>query len=276
MQKKITPVLKWVGGKRQLINEIEKRIPIKYNNYFEPFVGGGALFMHLQNHKAYINDCSEELIGTYEIIRDNPEELMALLDEYMINHEKGQKDYYLSVRKKDRQKNWNMMSKIQKSARMLYLNKTCYNGLYRVNSKGQFNVPFNNKKTVKLYDKVNILRLSEYLKKHTVINSGDFEVICELAQKGDFVFFDPPYDLLKEDTFDSYTKESFGTKGQIRLAETVHRLREKGCYVMITNHNTPFINDLYKNYNKSVINVKRMINSNANKRTGVETIITTY
>ncbi len=272
----VKPFLKWVGGKRQLIEEIEKRLPKEYNNYFEPFVGGGALFMHLQNNNMIINDSSRELIDAYETIRDEPIKLMGLLDEYKVEHEKIPKEFYYKIRELDRTSNWEKVSKLEKTARMMYLNKTCFNGLYRVNKKGQFNVPFNNKEKVNLYDKNNILNLSKLLNEKISINCGDFEKVCSEAKAGDFIFFDPPYDLLQDNTFESYTKEAFGVEGQIRLSKVAKALKAKGCYVMITNHNTPLINELYSDFNIDVINVKRFVNCKANNRTGTETIICGY
>ncbi len=273
----IAPVLKWAGGKRQLISEIEKRLPSKINRYFEPFLGGGALCMHLQFNTSFINDTSEELINVYNQIKENPIELMETLDRLEHEHSQGGKEYYLSIRAMDRAENFHKVDKIFKASRTIYLNKTCFNGLYRVNKKGYFNVPFNNKLTVKTYDKENILNLNKYFNENNVqITCGDFESTCTKAKKGDFIFLDPPYDLLKSDTFDNYTKEGFGVEGQKRLSEVFKILDKKGCYIMLTNHNTPLINELYKDYKIDVVNVKRMINSNAKKRTGEETIICNY
>lgn len=276
MKFEIKPFVKWVGGKRQIISEIEKRLPKKFNCYYEPFVGGGALFMHLQNNENVINDYSEDLINVYEQIKKNPIELMQQLDEYEIKHSNDEKFYY-DIRNMDRENNWNEISLIIKAARFIYLNKACFNGLYRVNKAGYFNVPSNGKRTVKTYEKDNITRLSEFLnKKNIKILSGDFEIACKDAKKGDFIFFDPPYDLLNKSTFDSYNKDSFGVEGQKRLAKLFKKLDKKGCYVMLTNHNTELINELYKEYTIDVIKVRRAINSDASKRTGEETIIYNY
>jgi DNA adenine methylase len=160
---------------------------------------------------------------------------------------------------------------------MIYLNKTCFNGLYRVNSSGFFNVPFNGKLVVNTYSKENLMNLHELLSQEKiVILNGDFELAVKGAKAGDFIFFDPPYDLLKEDSFDSYNKDAFGVEGQKRLARIAHELNDKGCYVMITNHNTKLINELYSDFTIDIINVKRMINSDASNRVGVETIIYNY
>jgi DNA adenine methylase len=273
----IKPFVKWVGGKRQLIMHIEKRLPKKFNSYFEPFVGGGALFMHLKKESAIINDYSEDLINVYKTIKNHPKKLMDKLDEFENNHKSSPNEYYSEIRGMDRLENWNKIDKITKASRFIYLNKACFNGLYRVNQMGYFNVPSNKKEVVKTYDKDNILILSEYLKTNNVqILTGDFEKAVETAKKGDFIFFDPPYDMINGNSFESYTKDGFGVEGQKRLAELFKKLDKKGCYVMLTNHNTPLINELYKDYKIDVIEVKRMINADATKRTGIETIIYNY
>ena len=276
MSLEIKPFVKWVGGKRQIISEIEKRLPKKINCYYEPFVGGGALFMHLQNPKTVINDYSEDLINVYKQIKDYPLELMKNLDEYEIGHANIENFYY-DIRKMDRDDSWINAEQIIKATRFIYLNKACFNGLYRVNKQGYFNVPSNGKKTIKTYEKDNLMNLSKFLNKSGIkIVSGDFEVACKNAKKGDFIFFDPPYDLLNKSSFDSYTKDSFGVEGQKRLANLFKKLDKKGCYVMLTNHNTELINELYNEYNIDVIKVRRAINSDGSKRTGEETIIYNY
>ena len=273
----IKPFLKWVGGKRQLLNEIKSRMPSDFNDYYEPFVGGGALFIDLQKGNTVINDFSNELIGAYKTIKTNPLQLMKLLDKHELNHSLNPKEYYYSIRELDRSADWEKVNLLEKTARMIYLNKSCFNGLYRVNKKGFFNVPTSGREKVNTYDKDNILELSRFLNEQKIlIMNGDFEKCVTNAKKGDFIFFDPPYDVLKSDTFESYTKEGFGIVGQKRLSKLAHELSEKGCYVMITNHNTPLVNELYKDFNIDVVSAKRMINSNASKRTGEETIIYNY
>lgn len=275
--KKINPFIKWVGGKRQLLDEIKLRMPKKFNNYFEPFVGGGAVFLSLQNqNKTYINDLTKEITDAYKSVKNQPLDLMELLNAHQDLHRLNPKEYFYKIRNLDREKGWDQTTTIEKTARLIYLNKTCFNGLYRVNKSGYFNVPWNGKVDVKLYDKNNIEDISVFLNKDVIINNGDFEEICKFAKKGDFLFFDPPYDLINSNTFDSYTKRPFGLDGQKRLSKIVHELSKKGCYVMVTNHNTPLINELYKDFNIDIINVKRMINSNSAKRVGVETIIWNY
>lgn len=274
---KLNPFIKWVGGKRQLISEIEKRLPNNFNDYYEPFVGGGALFMHLENHTTTINDFSIELINVYRVIKNDLDKLIMHLDTLEKEHAKNPKEHYLKIREMDREESYTEQSDIIKAARFIYLNKTCFNGLYRVNKKGFFNVPFNGKEVVNTYEKDNLLNISQYLNKANIrIMNGDFEEAVADAKEGDFIFFDPPYDLLKTDTFDSYTKEGFGVEGQRRLAKVFKELDAKGCYIMLTNHDTPLINELYREYNIDVVQVKRMINRNAKDRKGVETIIYNY
>lgn len=277
MSDEIKPFVKWVGGKRQLIPHIEKRLPKNINNCFEPFVGGGALFMYLKNETTIINDFSEELINVYNQIKNSYEELLKRLDRLEEEHMKNPKEHYYKIREMDRLEDWGNVDNLTKASRFIYLNKTCFNGLYRVNKQGYFNVPFNGKKSVKTYDKENIINLNKFLNKPNVkILNGDFEDAVKGAKKGDFIFFDPPYDVLKEDSFESYTKEGFGVEGQKRLAKLFKKLDKKGCYLMLTNHNTPLINELYKDYNIDIIGVKRMINSDAKNRKGEETIIYNY
>ncbi|MBU1093344.1 MAG: DNA adenine methylase [Firmicutes bacterium] len=277
MKYKIQPFIKWVGGKRQLLEDIKERMPSSFNSYFEPFVGGGALFLDLQNSITTISDYSKELIDAYITIRDFPFELMKELDNHEKEHAKSPSEYFYSIRELDRKDNWKDTSILSKTARFIYLNKACFNGMYRVNKKGYYNVPFGKKNIVSTYNEDNITSLSEYLKKGAVkILNCDFEETVANAKKGDFIFFDPPYDLINKDTFDSYTKDGFGVEGQKRLSEVAHELDIKGCYVMITNHNTPLINELYSDFNIDVVSVKRMINSDASKRNGIETIIYNY
>lgn len=270
------PFVKWAGGKRQLLIEIQKRLPKVYNTYYEPFVGGGALLFELAPKKAIINDITSELIDTYVTIRDDYESLIEKLLIHQKEHKRNPDEYYYKVRALDRQSDWLKQSKLIKAARFMYLNKSCFNGLYRVNSKGFFNVPSNKKIEVNIFNKENLIEIHKYLKSSVTIFNKDFYEVSNEAKKGDFVFFDPPYDLLKKDTFDSYTKDAFGEEGQKRLAELFQRLSDRGCYLMLTNHNTPLINELYAKYNIEVVQVKRMINSDSKNRTGEEVIITNY
>jgi len=278
MTQRINPVLKWAGGKRQIIEQISQRFPTNYGKYFEPFVGGGAVFMHLQPEKTYLNDVSTELMRVYKAVKCQPSELMEKLSEHERNHQQDPNTYYYQVRSWDRDDDkWNSLNDVDKAARMIYLNKTCFNGLYRVNKKGYFNVPFNQKKTVKTYDEENIQNLSNYLNEsHVKLLNTDFEEAIKEAEAGDFIYFDPPYDLLNGNGFESYTEGGFGVEGQKRLAKVVEKLDKKGCYVMVSNHDTPLIRKLYGQYHYDVIDVRRAINSKAAQRKGKEVIIYNY
>lgn len=273
----MSPFVKWAGGKRQLIKEIINRLPRQFNTYYEPFVGGGALFFHLAPSKSVINDITTELVITYEVVRDNVDELMNKLNEHTKYHALNPKEYYYSVRKLDRETDWSNSDKISIASRFIYLNKACFNGLYRVNRSGYFNVPFNKKKSIITHSKDNLINIHNFLNSsQTTIFNSDFENVAKMAKKGDFVFFDPPYDALKKDTFDSYNPQSFGVDGQKRLAHLFEELTERGVYVMLTNHNTPLINALYSKFHIDVIAVKRMINSDSSNRHGTEVIVYNY
>ena len=272
----LSPFLKWAGGKRQLLDKILDRMPTNYNNYYEPFIGGGALLFELQPDSAVINDINASLINTYRIIADRPHEFISTVMELDSKMPKDGKTYYYSLRKRYNNKLVKEEYDTELAALFVFLNKHCFNGLYRVNGKGLFNVPYNNSKRESINNE-SIIAVSEYLK-NVKIMQGDFEKACTTAQKGDFVFFDSPYAPLNPTSFESYTKEGFDLESHKRLADLFERLTDKGCYCMLTNHNTELINDLYgnKGYKMDVVRVKRMINSNASKRVGEEVIIYNY
>ncbi|MDD4120578.1 MAG: Dam family site-specific DNA-(adenine-N6)-methyltransferase [Clostridia bacterium] len=273
---KLTPFVKWAGGKTQILGEIKSRMPINYNSYFEPFVGGGALFFHIAPQRGHINDSNLDLISAYRSIKDDAKfnQLITKLEEHERNHSE---QYYYQIRDLDREEAFNDASQVDRAARMIYLNKACFNGLYRVNSKGFFNVPSGKKKTVKTFNREALINIHNYLASNKVeISSLDFEEALVEAEYGDFVYFDPPYDVFEEQSnFTSYSKESFGRDEQKRLLNVFEKLSQKGAYLMLSNHNTSFIRDSYKKYNMSVINAKRMINSDANNRGNVEELIIT-
>lgn len=274
--RQVHPFVKWAGGKRQLLGEIKDRLPKSYGHYYEPFVGGGAVFFELAPREATINDINASLINAFRQIRSNPQEVMDALDEI----DNGQlecedpKSYYYSIRERYNAHLSGETHDITSAALLIYINKHCFNGLYRVNAKGLFNVPYNGS-TKASYTRENILALSEALANVTIMN-GDFENACTDAQSGDFVFFDSPYAPLNPTSFESYTKEGFSQEEHKRLAELYRKLSDRGCYCMLTNHNTPFIRDLYDGFNTDVVAVRRAINSDASKRTGTEVIITNY
>ena len=269
------PFVKWAGGKRQIIDKLLEYAPKEFSRYFEPFVGGGALLFELSPKNAVINDFNKELINVYDCIKDENKfkKMCNELNHYEANHSE---EFYYEIRNKDRDKNkFNKMVDYKRAARTIYLNKSCFNGLYRVNSKNEFNVPFNKKNKVNTYDSVNLGIIHSYLNFNNVKTlSVDFEESVNDANKGDFIYFDPPYDS-DTSTFNSYTEDGFGKKEQERLFKVYKELSGRGCYVMLSNHNTKLINELYKDYNIHVIEAKRNINSNGSKRGKVEEVIIT-
>ncbi|MCI6544112.1 DNA adenine methylase [Phascolarctobacterium succinatutens] len=272
----VSPFLKWAGGKRQLLAQIRERMPREYNRYYEPFIGGGAVVFDLLPENALINDINEALINAYVQIRENVDSFLDNINRIDSAIGEDGKAYYYSMRNLYNMKLEKMEYDIELAALFVFLNKHCFNGLYRVNSKGLFNVPYNNSKRVSC-DEESIRMTSDYLKRVT-ITTGDFEDACRNAGRGDFVFLDSPYAPLNPTSFESYTKEGFTLESHERLARLYDELTERGCYCMLTNHNTELIEQLYgnKGYTISVVNVKRMINSDANNRKGQEVIICNY
>lgn len=265
------PFLKWAGGKRQLLPEIRKYIPAKYGTYFEPFVGAGAVLFDLQPKKAIFNDINSELINTYGIIRDNLEELLEDLKKH-----KNESEYFYSMRELDRDKErYNELSDVQRASRIIYLNKTCFNGLFRVNSSGQFNVPFGKYKNPKIVDEIVLRAVNHYLSKNNVtMLNGDFKEAVKSAKKGDFVYFDPPYDPVSDTaSFTGYALGGFGKKEQEELKLTVDKLTKKGCKVLLSNSATDYIKELYKDYHIEIIPAKRAINSVASKRGEIDEVL---
>ena len=269
------PFVKWAGGKRQIMDKLTKYVPDEFNTYYEPFIGGGALLFELSPKKAVINDSNKELMNVYEVLCDEQKfkKMCSVLNTYEIKHNE---EFYYEIRNKDRNKNaYNRLSDYTRAARTIYLNKACFNGLYRVNSKNEFNVPFGKKSKVNTYEGGNLITVSNYLTMNDIkILSIDFEEAVKEAKRGDFVYFDPPYDS-ETSTFNSYTEEGFGKEQQRRLAKVFKELDEKGIYVMLSNHNTTLINELYNGFNIHVIEAKRNINSKGNKRGKVEEVIIT-
>ena len=262
------PVLKWAGGKSQLLGEILPRMPKSYSRYIEPFFGSGAVFFAIAPKKAIIADSNPELINLYQVLASEVEKLVSLLGTY-----ENSKERFYTVRAL----NWEEMDPLEAAARTIYLNKTCFNGLYRVNKKGLFNTPYaNNKRTV--FCDVTEIKKAAALLEHAEIICEDFHtVLMERAIKGDFIFLDPPYiPISKYADFKRYTKEQFGESEQRRLAEDIEELHKKGCYVMLTNSNHPLVHELYADFKIEVFQTKRMINKDSNNRTGEDVIVTTY
>lgn len=269
------PFVKWAGGKRQILDKLIKYVPEDFNTYYEPFVGGGALFFELSPKNAVINDSNEELINVFRCIKDE-EKLTKMCNELNHHEANHSEEYYYKIRNIDRDKNkFNRLSDYKRAARTIYLNKACFNGLYRVNSKGEFNVPFGNKLKVNTYEGQNIGIIHAYLNFNNIkILSIDFEEAVKDAKEGDFIYFDPPYDS-DTYTFNSYTEDGFSKDEQIRLSNVFKNLSDRGCYVMLSNHNTVLINELYKDFYIHKITAKRNINSNGKKRGKVEEVIIT-
>lgn len=264
------PFVKWAGGKSQLLEKINIILPNNYERIVEPFVGGGAFFLNNKADEIIINDINSELMKTYDVIKNKANEFIKYLNKYEKNNSKI---FFNEVRSISPDK---LNSNLEIASRFIYLNKACFNGLYRVNSKGEFNVPFNNKENLKIYDKKNILNLSNYFKKHNLkIYNKSFEEIFKLAKKDDLFFIDPPYDKETKTTFTSYQKDKFDKKMQVKLFEEIKKLDKKGVKFILTNHDTPLINDLYKGFDKLLVTSNRMINSNGENRINstFETII---
>ena len=249
------PPVKWAGGKGQLIPQFEPLFPKEsYELYLEPFVGGGAVFFHLTPQRAVLIDSNDELINFYRVVRDHPEELLEDLRKH-----KNDREYYYSVRAQDPQQ----LLPVERASRFLYLNKTGYNGLWRVNSKGKYNVPFGRYKNPRIADRENLLLVSRALKNAEIL-CGDFGRVLDYAIPGAFVYLDPPYHPLSETAnFTSYTPDAFGEEDQRRLAEVFRKLDLTGCLVMLSNSDTPFIRELYRGYDLRVVYAKRAINSRA-------------
>lgn len=270
------PFLKWVGGKRALVDEIIARMPEKFNTYFEPFVGGGALFFELKKRgmlegkKSYLFDANKELINTYNTVKNNPYELIEILKEFQNKHSH---DFYYEIRAMDRENSFTSLPDAMRSARFIYLNKTCFNGLYRVNSKGFYNVPMGRYKNPAICDTSTILSASHALQDAEVLHV-DFAKVLDFAKKGDFVYFDPPYyPLTATSSFTAYNQDIFLDDEQKRLFNTFEKLAKKGLHVMLSNSDTEFIKELYKDYKIDFVEMNRFINSKSGGRGKIKEIL---
>lgn len=262
-KKKVQPFIKWVGGKRNILPELLKRLPKNFNRYYEPFIGGGVLFFSIAAENSFISDINQELILSYLIIKTNPRELMSILNFHIKNHSK---EYYYRIRRL-----YNLTDDINLVARFIYLNKTCFNGLYRKNKKGEFNVPIGSYKKVSVYNEENIMACSKILQ-DTKIKTSCFSKLKE-PNENDFVYFDPPY----HKTFTGYTANSFTEDNQIELRNLCRELDKKKVFFMVSNSNTDFIQKLYSNFNIEELIAPRYINCKGNDRkNGREVIITNY
>ena len=272
---KAKPFLQWVGGKREMIPQYEEFIPTSFENYYEPFLGGGAMFFHLRPNKAILSDNNKELIKTYEGIRDNPEEVIQILKNLRLRHSE---ELYLTIREIDRKVDiFQEMTSVEIAARMIYLNQTCFNGVYRVNQKGQFNVPIGSSLNRLICDENNIRSASNALKGIPIIES-DFDNTLKDAKKDDFIYLDPPYyPISTNSNFTRYTKEKFYQEDQIRLKEKIDRLHKIGCKVMLSNSDCDFTRGLYADYNIHTVYSGRLLNCKKNGRGKVsELLITNY
>jgi len=260
------PILKWAGGKTQMLNELLPKVPPSYGRYIEPFLGGGALFFALQPENAIIADSNPELINMYRQVAEHVDGVIKYLSKY-----ENTREMFYAVRALD----WTQLPKLEAAARTIYLNKTCFNGLFRVNKKGQFNVPFGKYANPKICDVDGLYAASETLKKAEII-CGDYLLVLEhYAQPGDFIFLDPPYLPVSEySDFKRYTKEQFYEEDHVELAKVVMRLHELGCYVILTNSNHPLVHELYAPFNIEVIQTKRYISCSGNRRIGEDVIVT--
>ena len=266
----ISPFLKWAGGKRQLLPEIRKHIPQNINTYYEPFVGAGAVFLGLQFNNVVINDINSELINCYNVIKNNPEELIKELSKF-----KNSEEEFYKIRNWDREENYNKRSSVEKAARTIYLNKTCFNGLYRVSSKGFFNVPYGKYKNPSFVNADNIRNLSKYFKSANItFLNKDFSAVVEDAKEGDFIYFDPPYyPINKTSSFTSYSKDGFSQEDQIKLKKEIDTLTGRGVKVLMSNSCCDFIKNLYVGYKIIEIEANRNINALGSKRTPVKEVL---
>lgn len=266
------PFIKWAGGKRQLINELIKAMPVDYNRYYEPFIGGGALFFAIRPDNAFISDINPELINVYNLIKNDVDSLIKDLRKY-----ENTEEHFYDIRNLDRKPSYKKLSKIKKASRFIYLNKTCYNGLYRTNSEGQFNVPFGFYKNPNIVDEHNLRLVAELLKKTEIVLSL-FTGIEDKVKSRDFVYLDPPYmPISKTSSFTKYYRDDFGIDAQFELKEFCDKITKKGVYFLLSNSYSDLILDLYKNYNIKKIKAIRAINCKADKRGAItELIITNY
>jgi len=251
------PLLKWAGGKAQLLSTFHKYFPKSFNRYFEPFLGGGAVFFHLMPERATLSDLNQELINCYQVVRDDVDRLIELLKRHT-----NDKAHYYRVRA------WNshQLTPVEQAARLIFLNKTCFNGLYRVNSLGQFNVPFGRYKNPKICDEQNLRAVSRALSS-VDLKSSRFEDVLRQARRGDFVYLDPPYQPISPTSnFTGYTKDAFDFADQERLCKTAQALNRRGCLLMLSNSDNEFIRELYEDFNIVTVQANRAINCRADRR----------
>lgn len=261
----LAPIVKWVGGKRQLLDVITPLLPKRITTYVEPFLGGGAILFELQPKNAIVNDFNIELMNVYKVIKEQPNELLELLTK----HEKeNNEDYFYEIRALDRDSSYDQMSLVEKAARIIYLNKTCFNGLFRVNQAGQFNSPYGRYKNPNITNRPTILAMSRYFNENKIeLLTGDYRKALKGIRKGAFVYFDPPYmPISSSSSFTGYTENGFSTDEQRLLYEECCKLDKKGVKFLLSNSDHPFIRELYKDYEIITVKARRSINSKGNKR----------
>ena len=273
---RMSPFVKWAGGKKQLLERLREHAPTEFGTYYEPFIGGGAFLLDFQPQKAVINDVNEQLLNVYIQLKNNAEAVIEAIAKY--DAVECDTDYYMSVRELYNKKIALHELDAECAALMIWINKHCFNGLYRVNSKGLFNVPYNNKRSGVSVDADNLRTIGMYLREAQVtIRQGDFEAACEDVKPGDFVYFDSPYIPVSETAnFTDYTKDGFLLEDHKRLAELFRRLDSIGAYLMLSNHNVPRVYELYQGFRIEEVDVRRNINRDASKRVGKEVIITNF
>lgn len=276
MDVKIGPFVKWAGGKKQLLDRLEARMPATYERYFEPFIGGGALLLDVRPERAIFNDTNEQLLNVYRQLKLDAEAVIRAANN--LDADPCDVDRYVAVREKYNSKIKARELDAECAALMIWINKHCFNGLYRVNSKGLFNVPYNNKTGGISIDPANLRNIGLYLRSNDVeIRQGDFESACADVAPGDFVYFDSPYVPISETAnFTDYTKDGFSLEDHRRLAALYRRLAAQGTKVMLSNHNVPLVHELYRGFTIEEVDVRRAINRDASKRSGKEVIITNY
>lgn len=262
-----TPFLKWAGGKGQLLDQLEKFLPAEYRTYFEPFLGGGALFFRLLPKRAILSDSNPDLINAFQVVRDKPRELMEALDNHRPH--RRSKDYFYKVRAMDP----GDMDAMERAARTIFLNKTCYNGLYRVNSQGRFNVPYGSYTNPTLYDRDNLLAASAALQGKTIL-AKDYRDSLKVAREGDFVYLDPPYQPLSPTaSFTGYTKDAFNRADQEGLAALFRKMHKQGCRLLLSNSATPYIRGLYAGFTMEAVKAARAINCKGSGRGAIDELL---
>jgi DNA adenine methylase len=268
--KLVAPFLKWVGGKRQIIPAIAEHLPKTIKVYIEPFIGGGALLFHLQPKRAIINDFNSELINVYSVIKNDLESLVIDLKKH-----KNESDYFYEIRGIDRTGEIEKLTNAERASRIIYLNKTCFNGLYRVNSSGEFNSPFGKYKNPNIINEPTLRAVNHYLNTNDIqIINGDYLEILQKADKNSFVYLDPPYHPVSESSnFTGYVQGGWDESDQIRLREACDDLTKRGINFLQSNSSADFIKQQYTNYSINTIKANRAINSNGEKRGEIEEVL---